>query len=150
MNGTVGTEVAKVLLIETNFSFNKFDTAKASVFNLFSLSANMKLRFFFCLPISRLNSLKKRFGELKIVKVDHHSVLVSSIAGVSLVSVKREILPDYAFLYSFIKPSLIRFCMLSLFLKVKTLTAVVSASARLSGALSTSCSKFDSSRQCLK
>ena len=32
MNGTVGLEAAKVLLIETNFSLNKFDTAKSPVF----------------------------------------------------------------------------------------------------------------------
>ena len=41
VNGTVGNETAKVLLIETNFSLNKCDTTKSSVFNLFSLSAIM-------------------------------------------------------------------------------------------------------------
>ena len=58
-------EAAKILLIETNFSLNKFDTVKTSVFSLFSLSAIMILQFFFCLPVGRFNSLKKRFGEFK-------------------------------------------------------------------------------------
>ena len=52
---TMGIEAAKVLLIETTIPLNKLDTAKSSVFNLFSLSAIMKLPFFVCLPVSRFN-----------------------------------------------------------------------------------------------
>ena len=59
VNRTVGIEAAKVLLTETNFLYNKFDTATSSVFNLFSLSAIMKLEFLFCLPVSR------RFSKFK-------------------------------------------------------------------------------------
>ena len=65
VNGTRGIQAANVLLTETNFSLNKFDTVKSSVFNLFSLSATLMLHIFFCIPVSLFNSSKKRFGEFK-------------------------------------------------------------------------------------
>ena len=71
-------------------------------------------------------------------------------SAISVVSVKREISADYVFLYIFVEPCFIWFYKLYFSLKVKTLTAVVSALTRLSVNLSTSCPKLDSSRKCPK
>ena len=133
VNGTMGIEVGKVLLFETNFSLNTFNTAKSSVFTLFSLSAIMKLLLFFCLPVSRFSLLKKRFDEFnkRVSRSSKYSCFfdgMSSMADVfstadaishfreisfvrlsaiSLIDVKREISSDYAFLYIFVKPRFI-------------------------------------------
>ena len=72
-------ELKRLNFCETNLSLNKFDKAISSVFNLFSLSAIMKLQFF-CLPVSRFNSLKKRFGEFMNQK--SRSSKFSRFAGV--------------------------------------------------------------------
>ena len=167
MNGTVGIEAAKNLHIETNFSSSKFDTLKSSVFHLFSLSVMMKLQLFFCLPVSRFNSLKMCFGEFKnwasrssnysrfFDRRNSQSRFLIFVffrrSAISLLSVKREFYPDYVFSLQFCQTKfLFDFASFILSLKVKTLTAVVSASARLSVELWTSCFNFDSLRQCLK
>ena len=129
------------------------------MFNLFSLSAIMKLPFLFCLPIRRFNSLKKHFGEFKN-RVSRSSKYfrfsnpqeitdaisffrVSSFArrsAISYVSVKRK-------KFSSLRNQVVFHFALFIFpSKVKPLSAL----ARLLVNLSTFCSAFGSSRQGLK
>ena len=51
MNETVGIEASKVLLMETNFSLNKFDAAKLSVF-IFFIGQSYEVTVLFFLPDS--------------------------------------------------------------------------------------------------
>ena len=167
MNGTVGIDAAIVSLSETNFSFNKVDTAKSSVFHLLSTSVVMKLEFFFCQPFSRFNPFKKRFGEFRVGQSKKYSRFFDcrSLQTRFLIFVCLDLLDGVQYRLYLLNA---KFCRILLFftslsnkilfdfasfifsLEVKALTAVVSASARLSVNISTSCSKFYSSRQCLK
>ena len=88
----------------------------------------MKLQFFFCLPISRFNSLEKRFGEFKnrlkwsskysrfFDRRSWQTRFLSFVylvffrrSAISLVSVKRKISSDYDLLYIFVEPIFICF-----------------------------------------
>ena len=163
----MGIEAANNLLIEANFSLNKFYTANSSAFNLF-LSTIMKLQFFFCQRVSRFNSLKKRFGEFKnrvslSLKYSRFFDLRSSqtrflffvylvlLDGVryQLYLLNAKFCRILFFITSLSNQGLIDSASFIFSLKLKTLTAVVSASVGISVDLSTSCSKVDSSLQCL-
>ena len=163
MNRAVGIEAAKVLLFETNSSLNKLDTAKSPVSNLFSFSLNMKLPFCFSLPVNRFTLLKKRFGEFKnrvsrsskffsfprpqefADKISHFrfSIFFEGVRYCSYLLSAFNVKLCRIMLFFTSLSNQVLFDFASFKFSLKTLTAVVSASARLSVNLSKSCSKFD-------
>ena len=114
---------------------------------------------FFFLPDSRFNSLKKRFGEFKnrVGQSTKYSRFFDHRRSQTrfLIFAFLDLLDGVQYRLYLLNANLLNhvffdFASFIFSSKAKTLTAVVSASTRLSVILSTSCSKFDSSRQSLR